>query len=60
MDDLKIYSRKELAQLLGRCIKGVDELISSGELVRVPLGGRRYGVPAWSVRAWQEKYANRG
>lgn len=57
MDDLKIYSRKELAALLGCCIKGVDILIASGELVKVPLGGRRYGVPAWSVRAWQEKHA---
>lgn len=56
MDELKIYSRKELCELLGLCIKGVDTLIASGELVKVPLGGRRYGVPAWSVRAWQEKY----
>lgn len=56
MDELKIYSRKELCELLGLCIKGVDKLIESDELVKVPLGGRRYGVPAWSVREWQEKY----
>ena len=59
MNELKIYSVQELCELLGRCDKGVRKLIQNGELVKVPLGGRRYGVPAWSVKAWQEKYANR-
>lgn len=58
MDELKIYSRQELCKLLGCCLKGVDKLIESGSLVKVPISGRRYGVPAWSVREWQEKHAN--
>lgn len=56
MDDLKLYSIKKLCELLGCCYSIVTELIESGELVKVPIGGRRYGIPAWSVREWQEKY----
>lgn len=54
-----MYSRKELVTLIGGNIKGVDKLIESGELVAVQISPRRKAVPAWSVRAWQEKYANR-
>lgn len=59
MDELKIYSRKELCELLGCCTKLVDDLIDKGELHSIKLGERRIGIPAWSVRAWQEKHANR-
>lgn len=57
MEELKVYSRKQVAELLGVCTKTVDKLAISGGLKRIRIGERRVGFTAASVREYQQSHA---
>lgn len=48
----KLYTRKELRDILGCCQATVDRLIRTGELPSVRLSPRRVVVTAVALEAW--------
>lgn len=53
-DDLRAFSRADVAERLGVSLTSVDRLIAAGELatIRPPRRGRLVRVPAESLRAY--------
>lgn len=54
----RLYSRKELKEIIGCCQATVDRLIRTGELPSIRISPRRVVVSAAALEAWLAEKGN--